>query len=494
MTRTWGRQAAVAAVLVAAAALLRHEPVGVSSLWLDDAWVALVTRIDTLGDLRLVGLTAPGFSLLLGGWLAVTGGSATAAQLLPFLFAVLAPGLLFVVGVRRGAPAVVAGLAGAFLVTSPLAITFASRVKQYPLDALLAVVLLGLGWWVAERPDLGRRWGTLAASSIVAMVLTAAVVPVAIGAFAAGGHMAWRDGSGARRNAAWSTGGFAALGGAWWLVVLRPAMTDALRSYWTGHYLDAEGGWLAAVADVPRVLGDVLAAASPLPVWASAVLLVAGVGWLAARRPVVAALVIVPLLTGVVLAALQLAPLGGGRTDHHLFPGLALGMAFALEPAWRARRSVAVGVAAALAVVLFVTAPAPHPYPEENLQPLVERLDADLAVDDTVVVYPSAVWGYALYTELPVDVVDAPESVWRWQPDILDPRVAVLQPHRDEPERYAPEVAAAVADADGTVWLIASHTREDIRAIEEALRAEGFSPVETWREPGARLTRWERSG
>lgn len=494
MIRDRGRQAAVAAVLVAAAALLRYEPVGVSSLWLDDAWVALVTRIDTLADLRLVGLTAPGFSLLLGGWLAVTGGSATAAQLLPFLFAVLAPGLLYVVAVRRGAPAVVAGLAGVLLVTSPLAITFASRVKQYPLDALLAVVLLGIGWWVAERPDLGRRWGALASGAVVAMLLSAAVVPVALGAFAAGGHTAWRDGSGARRNAALASAGFAAVGGAWWALVLRPAMTDALRTYWAGHYLDVDDGWVAAVADVPRVLGDVLTAASPLPVWASAVLLLAGLGWLAARRPVVAALVAVPLLTGLVLAALQLAPLGGGRTDHYLFPGLALGMAFALEPVWRARRSVAVGVAAVLGVVLVVTAPAPLPYPEEDLRPLVERLDAELAVDDTVVVYPSAVWAYALYTELPVDVVDAPESVWRWQPDILDPRVAVLQPHRDEPERYASEVADAVADAGGVVWLVASHTRDDIRAIEEALRTEGFAPEETWREPGARLTRWVRSG
>ena len=487
----WLPHLAAALALVVLAGVLRAAPLGASSLWLDDAWVALVSRADSLGDLRLVSLTAPGFSLVLAGWMAATGGSAAAAQLLPFLFAAVAPGALYLVAARRGAPPVVAGAAGAFLAVAPLGIDFATRVKQYSLDALLGAALLGLGWWVAELPDERRRWAWLTGAGVAAMVLTAGVVPVALGALAAGGLAAWRGGSGARRLAVVSGAVFAGVGGAWWALVLRPAVNDALRTYWEGHYLQVDDGVATAVREVPRVLGDVLAAASPLPVWASAVLLAGGVTWLALRRRLVAALVVVPLLVGLVLAALQLAPLGGGRTDHHLFPVVALGMAFALEPTWR-RRSVALGVAAALAVALAVTVPAPRPYPQEDLRPLVERLERELRSDDTVLVYPSAVWAYALYADLPIDVVADPGSIWRWRPEFLDPRVAVLRPHRDEPERYGPEVAAAVADAGDTVWLVASHHREDIGAIEAALRAEGLAPVDEWRERGARITRWER--
>jgi len=47
---------------------------GVSSLWLEDVWVALVHRADTAREVLLTGrLTAPGFAVALKGWFSFRG-------------------------------------------------------------------------------------------------------------------------------------------------------------------------------------------------------------------------------------------------------------------------------------------------------------------------------------------------------------------------------------------------------------------------------------
>src|SRR6476646_6924767 len=74
---------------------LRYRPIGISSLWLDDAWVGVGVRFPTVGDTISSGLTSPGFSVLYRSWASLFGDGATTAQLLALTFAVAAPVVLF---------------------------------------------------------------------------------------------------------------------------------------------------------------------------------------------------------------------------------------------------------------------------------------------------------------------------------------------------------------------------------------------------------------
>lgn len=483
----------VASALLVGGVLLRHRPLGPSSLWLDDAWVALgAVRADGIGEVVISGMTAPGFSVLLSGWLAVTGFSATAAQALPFLLAVVAAPVLYSAVVRLGGPRPVAVVAGAALVVAPLHVDYATRVKQYSLDTLAAVVLLALAWAVVNAPASSRRWIALTATAVVATVASASTVPVVVGAFAAGGIAALRTGRRALPVAVASGAVYAVVAGVWAVTVVRPAVNETLSEFWAGYYVELDEGVRAAVGSLALGLERLLVAVSPLPWGVSAVLVVVGLTWLAARRPLVAVAVVVPLVVAVAMAAVEAAPLGGGRTDHHLFASLALAMGFAVEPLHRLRAPAGWAAAGALVVALGLTASPAAGYPKQDVRPIAAEVDARIGEDDVLLVYRSSIWAYALYTDQPVELVETAEYLRRWGPAFGDDRVHVLGRFRDEPERHRSEVRSVVADldADASVWLLASHYQDDLGAIETYLDEAGLERVEEHQVEGARLTRW----
>ena len=87
-------------VLAAWSAWLRWDRLGASGLYLDDAWVAISTRVHGISDLLRIGYTSPGFILfLVRPWARVFGSSVTSLQLLPFLLGIIGPPLCFFVRV-----------------------------------------------------------------------------------------------------------------------------------------------------------------------------------------------------------------------------------------------------------------------------------------------------------------------------------------------------------------------------------------------------------
>jgi hypothetical protein len=79
-----------ATIIFLSAAALRVWQLGPSSLWFDDAWVALVARMSA-GQLTQVGMTSFGFQVILWIWLHLVGFSEVGAQLIPFLAGYLGP-------------------------------------------------------------------------------------------------------------------------------------------------------------------------------------------------------------------------------------------------------------------------------------------------------------------------------------------------------------------------------------------------------------------
>ena len=485
--------AVVALGLLAASVVVRAGALGPSSLWLDDAWVALATRADGVGEVIMVGNTAPGFVALVALVAGVAGFSELGAQLVPFAVGVLGAPVLYLLARRLGLSMTAALVGAGLLATSPNHVAYSTRVKPFTADALGAVAVLVAGWRVVERPAASRRWTSLAAVSVVTVVISAAAAVTVAAAFVAGLSAAGRHRPRVARPALLASAGVAAFAAAWWASIVRPATTPGLRGYWADHYVDVSRGPGAAAADVADGLAAVVRGFAALPPEVTVVGLALAAAVVVVRRPGLAILVLTPVAGAVALAALRLAPFGGGRTDVHLSPSLALVVALALHVGGaRLSRPAAVCLAAGLtgALVLGVR---PSPYPAEDLAPLVAIVEREARPDDAIAVYSASRWAYALYTSAPVDLQRDRRSANGFDVAVADERVEVLAPSRHDPAGHARAVDRLAAGHD-RIWLISSHAGDDVAAIEELLADRGFDAVDAEARPGATLVLWSRGG
>lgn len=484
--------AVVALGLLALSVVVRAGALAPSSLWLDDAWLALASRADGLGEMVMVGNTAPGFVAAEALVLGVLGFSELGAQLLPFLFGVAAAPALYLAARRCGLSAPAAAVGGALVATSPFHIVHSARVKPFTADALAAVTVLFAGWRVVERPASGRRWAAVAVVAVAAVVLSTATAPTVAGAYAAGLVAAGLGRPRSLRPALLSLAGFAAFAAGWWVVVVRAGVTAPLREYWADRYIDLAAGPGATAADLATSLAEVVRGFAAMPQALTATLLVAAAAVVMVRRPRLAVLVVTPVAVTVVLAAARLAPLGGGRTDIHLYPSLALLLAVALHVVGaRLPGPAAAGVAGvAVGALVLGVRPSP-PYPAQDLRPLVAAVEQRAGPDDAIAVYSASRWAYALYSGGPVDLRRDTTSANGFAVTIADERVEVLGAHRDDPSAHGPTVER-LAEGHDRIWLISSHVSDDLAVVERLLGDRGLVVTASEDRPGATLTLWER--
>jgi hypothetical protein len=475
------RDLAIVAALLAAAAAMRAAPLGATSLWRDDAWPALVVRADSLHEVLLSGAWAPAFVVLLKGWLAAFGFSELNAQLLPFLLAVATPALLYGVLVRRGLARFPAA-AGAFvLLTSSVHIVYAARVKQYTLDALCVVGVLAAAWWLLENVREDRRWRWFAGASLGAIALSslaAVVVAASVGVALVVRTLADRRGL---AGALGSTGVIVLFAAGWWWFLLRPRVTSNLREHFQARFFGVDGGVGEAIADLAEAAVVVVRATVALPGPAEGFVVFAAAAVVLWRRPALGFLLLAPLGVATALAALELAPLGSGRTDIYLFPLLAALVALAVNEAFAFSRRATIVVVVLLGAVGLATY-RPADYPEEAVRPLVEELEERAAESDAVLVYRTAWWQFALYTDAPVDLVEDSRSQTGFNVRIGDPDVFVLEGRGvdDVNDRYE------------TLWFLAARETavNRLQKTERLLRERGYRRMSVRRQPGASLSRW----
>jgi len=484
--RLAGADGAVVLALTIAGLLLRVPQLGPSSLWLDDAWLALAGRAESLGELVSTGVTAPGFAAGIAAAIRLGGSAPVVAQLLPMVLGVAAPPALYLLARRLPLGAGPSALAGVLVLAAPVHVVYSARVKPFSADAVLVVLVLLAGWRVVERPADARRWGWLALAGAASVVVSAAVAPAVAGAGLAGAVAAARHRPRRLAPALWSAGALAGFAALWWWAVVGPASTPSLRAYWAGSYVGSG-------AELGSALTRLSEGFSGLP--AAGVLALAAVSTVvvALRRPLLAVLLVTPVAVGVGLAVLELAPLGGGRTDVHLYPVLALVIAAGVGEGarWWGRPAAAGVGAAVLAVAVAATVRPPPPYPAEDVRPLVEVVEASARPGDAIAVYSATRWAYALYTSAPVDLRRDATSPNGFAVVVGDPRVRVLGPHRQVPSRYGPEVAA-LADGHDRVWVVSSHARDDLAVLDRHFGDRGFELARAEERPGARLVLWAR--
>jgi hypothetical protein len=461
----------IALAVLAVSAWFRHRQLGPPSLWLDDAWPALVIKTGW-SDITTVSLTAPGFAAALKTWLHFTGFSATKAQSLAFVIGIAAPALLWLLCLTRrlGRPAALA--AATLLVTSPAHIVYSARVKQYTLDSVLVIVLLWLTWRGLERPDDKRRWYLLALAAAVATATSSGIVPVVIGAFGAALLAIRAVDRPIRRRAIGAGAAYVVFAVAWWALVLRPRLGTALRDYWRSFYVSSSnpGGVTVGLRSVATRTAEGF---SDLPVLLTIIVFVVAAVVVVRTRPVLSIVLLGPFVIAVVLAILQLAPIGTGRTDIYLYPLFAVLIAVALAEI--SIRHV-LGIILALAVVVagFARAQAPSSYPQENMKEAVEFLNDHVRPDDTIMVYSGGRYAFALYAPpaWKVTVFATKDQTNGFDVRIHRPHLSILNSY-ESVARYRKTVEL-VAQGAPRVWFIGSHGRLDALDIERALGDLGY--------------------
>jgi hypothetical protein len=194
-----------------------------------------------------------------------------------------------------------------------------------------------------------------------------------------------------------------------------------------------------------------------------------------------AVLLLTPIAVAAVLAMLQLAPLGAGRTDLNLYPVLALMVAVAaneLRHKVRAHRTVTI----LLLIAVAATLRAAPPYPVEDMRAATSYLEARVRPTDEVLVYWAGRYPFALYARswgLRID--RSRHTAEGFQVHVERPNLYMLPDHSTDHRAYGPLIDQ-LTRGQGRVWFIGSHGRLDAIAIQKELTRLGYKAAK--RRPG----------
>jgi hypothetical protein len=414
----------LALLLSIIAAVLRFPGLGPPSLWHDDAWVALLHRVDDLTAAFHIGTTAPGYAYVLDAMYSIFGFTELTSQLPAFLAGIAGPGLVVLLARRIGLRRSYAALSGILLAIAPFHIDFSVRVKQFTLDTLLVVALVWLAVEALDNPDRWRRWVLLGAA-VLGTIFSASIMPAAVSALLAATMPALlaRDWASLRWPAGY--GAFAVL----WAAVLRQSnVSSGLVGYWDDYASTGPGDAAAAVVRVMSAFLSLNGATAAAWLLVPVAILV-GLG-ARRQRTEMAVLLWGPLVFATV-ASFAGIPLGTGRTDLYLYAPLALGLASAAQVVvvgWPPPMKLAT-IGAAVLLAAWTTQFAR--YPIQDVRPLIGEAVSLLNAGDAIVVDPSVEFTLRLYGPWPVEVAADISSFFGWRMDQADDRIHVLPWARD---------------------------------------------------------------
>jgi hypothetical protein len=427
-------EALAVAGLVALGAYTRAHGFTSLDLWFDDAWAAMPARVG-LGDAVHMVLTAPGYGLATRSWIRLDPTTTWFAQLPAFVLGLLAiPAVYALVRWFRN-PRWVALGAAVVVTVSPVAVQYATRVKEYPFDLLSACVLLAFAERARRAPSAGR-FAVLAMASVVAFFASAGCAPVVAGAWLALGIAFLGDRALRPALLGWAAATVAGVVAVWYAFLRHLPAVLAVNWRRRGYLVDYRS-LARGERSVSLILGGFLHAALgyPVPVTffrgapgfhdagamvVGAVLLLVAVGVPVAsswRRHRVAPELAAALTLGVavLLAIADRVPLGDGRTDEVLYPALLLCLAAVARTAVeRVRPSVrgaapARVAATAVAVVLLAASVAfgfSHRavYPTISLRTVDARLQPLLRPGDVIFVDTFNSFGWCYYGLSPCQI------------------------------------------------------------------------------------------
>lgn len=494
----WLPELAAALALAGAVFSFAHVQLAPSALWRDDAWQALATRVSGLTQIVRTGPTAPGYAVSLRAWADVAGRSTLALQLPAFVAGMVVPGLVMLLARTLGLHRLAALFAGVLLATSVEVLTYSARVKTCTPDACLSVLAITLSARVLAQPHSRRRWAVLLCAALVALAFSASSAPVFALALAVPAARAVRIG-------ATAVGGYLVVTGLWYEFVLPVAGGAVLRDYWRGAhaFVNLDGGVGSAFGQGRHLIAATLAALLPVPLgqhdhlMTNAFVILVFLGTAVAlvhRRLDIIGWCLGPLVVALVLAAAAVVPLGDGRTDIYLYPGIAVLAALPLDALLRTSAPVrlAPGIAltaAALALLCHAAVQARSlAYPVDGLRGVESRVDAVSGAHTGVVLFATTGYQWALYAPAArhVSVVTDRYSDTGFNPavgpavmafdDSLDqaPDAVIRQSLAINERRFTSYLEACRARGITTLWVVVREHRRHPAALFALLSDHGW--------------------
>ena len=507
--------------LVTVAYATRDSSLAGSPVHTDDAWVLLGWKAHDWSDVQHAGSSSLGFVLLLRAWLGLVGFTHLHAQWLPLTASLLGAPSFLLVALRMRIRYSAALLGAALLLGSPVLVSYATRVKQYSFEVLLAILLIGLAAAVLRDPMARRPWIAFSIGSVISLVVSFALVGIVVAGFGAALVAAWRKGGFDRLRR--SAGPICAIAvalfiGSWFLTIIRPTRSTALHDFWSGFYLSEPVGTPPAppwwhwtdtshhglLAHDWKLVQFLFDGAFSGPTIVLIIAFVVASVIVAIRRPFHALLFGVPVLFAVGGSLVQLSPFGGGRTDAWLYAPMTFMIVSAVDIVVRrvtdGRRSDArksgeskrAGLALDGSVILialfcFANIPAATAFAWPDVTPLITTLEASRTRHDLVVVGTAFTFTYALYAPQPVATTVSDRNATHFTPVVQRVNVMNWQ-----------DYAAPVAELDQRlahvhdVWLLdAPNIAYPIgEAPRRALASKGFHLVSQSRSTGGVLERW----
>ena len=401
----WDRYDAVLLAVAAIATVAVHPVRSMLNhqFWLDEAWVAALTRASFS---QLVHLNAPvptGFVVLLD---LVPGSGLQRARLVVLLFSVLSVVAAYALtrslawgsrAVSRGA-AIVAALV---VMLAPLSLV-RNDLKQYGCDAFCALAVLGVGAW-ADREHKRSRLYWLAATSIIVLPFSWTAMFVVVAVFAGLLASALIERSRTRALEVVAVGGGVGIAVALFFAALvMPKLNDRLHSFWQLYYLNG------TPIDVVRSSWDRLVQLQhdlAMPALVFIAFFVLGIVVLWRMRERALAIAVVALWTELFVAArLQKYPFLNLRISQFLLVTSLVVVAIGAVGLVRlcARLHAAAAIAVGLCMAVPFTAGTLHyfytvPGGNEDVRAEAVYVAAHRGPHDVVIVNQSANFGFAYY-------------------------------------------------------------------------------------------------
>jgi hypothetical protein len=495
----------VLGLLTAAGALIRAQGFSSLGFFRDDAWVALSAR-QGLGTAVHMWVAAPGYFVVVRVFMLAGPGTTWWAQIPAFVAGVACIPAMYALA-RHYRLSRVAGLVTAGVVSiSPVAATYATRLKVYETDFLLSCALLALAETTRRNP--GRRQVTaLALGSVLAFVCSASVAAVIAGAWL---MVAWCTLRRPGRPRHVVAGLGATIAGCGLVALVAYAhVSPTIGLWWPGAYV-RHSSPAALVSSLESVTWNLLAPLFGFPgLSATAQLLVVVLGLALAIAGLYRnAAMLAPALTlavAYVASAAHRVPLGTGRTDLYLYPVLLLLMAAGATRLARRARAIAadhlpapllLGAAAfglALAVLAGVlvdrAVAEPPAYPGVDVRAIAGAIAHQEHPGDRIFVSELARFGWAEEVGGPITLRFGSQ----WAPGFTvvsrDPRVFLAPSEYLEGDSRPAAWAAAERRAHANrIWYVWSPPLAVFNPSFAALRADGWRPVRTLRATGISAT------
>ncbi len=402
----WDRYDVGIAAAAASVTLLVHPVSGIlrHPYWVDEAWVAALTRAPLTRLPRLSSSSPLGFVVLARS---VPGAGLQRGRLVALAFSVLTVVAAYIL-VRllewkdRAESRVAASVVALVVMTAPLSLV-RNDLKQYTCDAFCALTLLtlaALAQRVPTRPSLA--W--LAGTSLLAAPFSSTAMFVAGAAFAALLARALRSRD--RRRALDVLIAGTATGAmlfAYYVAVVAPNLNSKLHDYWAGWYLTGSPQHVASL-----VLHRLSALSPGFAMPAIVFVALFGVGLVVlvrhgASAPAVAVAFL--WLEMALVGRLQRYPFLNQRTSHFLLVSslvvVALGAVGVVEYARRkGGRNFARVLSAVLAVVFAIGAVGSvHrlALPDDDIRTETRAVATRVQSNDVVIVSKAADFGFAYY-------------------------------------------------------------------------------------------------